>query len=259
MNILQAFILGVLQGLTEFLPVSSSGHLVICQHFLNFAGPELVFDVAMHFATLIAVIIYFRSEIGKMLASIFRPQDKEGRNTLIFIIYGTIPAGAIGLIFGDFFEKLFQSASSAAGMLLFTGLILLSTLLPRKATKTLWHLKWYDAVIVGLAQAVAILPGISRSGSTIAAGLHTGIEKKDAAKFSFLLALPAIFGASLLELKDINTLPSSSIPAILIGMISAAVIGYLAIAAMLKIVNRGKLYYFAPYCFALGIITLILL
>jgi len=259
LNIFQALILGILQGLTEFLPISSSGHLVIAQHFLNYAGPELVFDVALHFATLIAVVIYFRAEIGKMISAIFHPQDVEGRRTLVLLIYGTIPAGIIGLTFKDFLESLFSSAGNAAIMIIITGCILLSSRINRKAHKTLWKLKWFDAVIVGTAQAVAIIPGISRSGSTIVTGIHLGFDKKDAARFSFLLSVPAILGASFLHLKDMDSFPLENIPSLLTAMAAAAIMGYLSIAVLLKIIGQGKLYYFAPYCFAVGIITLIFL
>ena len=256
MTIWQAVALGALQGLTEFLPVSSSGHLVIGQYFLGLREPELIFDVAVHFATMIAVIIHFRQDIGKLWSSLFKRSELEGRRTVLIIIIGTIPAAIVGLFFGDFFAGLFSSAKFAAWMLLVTGGILMSTLIPSRGTKRMFGLKWYDALIVGIAQALAILPGISRSGATIVTSLHINFRKNDAAKFSFLLSLPAILGASVIQLRDVASINAEFIVPMIIGMITAGFTGYLAVALMLKIVNRGRLFYFAPYCFIVGVITL---
>ena len=250
--------MGILQGLTEFLPVSSSGHLVIGQYFFGLGEPELLFDIGVHFATMAAVVIYFRKDVFKLFKGIFTRREEKGKKTAYAIIIGTIPAVVVGLLFRDFFESLFNSPKSASVMLMITGVILLSSVFGKPKGKRIWGIKWFDALMVGIAQAAAILPGISRSGSTITAALHLGIEKEDAAKFSFLLALPAIFGATVLELGDLVSASAEQLVPLAIGMLSAGVTGYLAIAIMLKMVNRGKLYAFAPYCILLGITVLII-
>lgn len=258
LSILQALLLGIIQGLTEFLPISSSGHLVIGQYFLRLREPELFFDISVHFATMIAVVIYFRSEVFKLIKGLFLRNEVEGRKTLLIIIIGTIPAAVIGYTLSSFFESAFSNPKMTSVMLMLTGFILLTTIPARPVGKKMWRLKWSDALIVGMAQAAAIMPGISRSGSTIAAGLHLGFKRDDAARFSFLLSLPAIFGATLFEAKDIASLPASQLVTVASGMLAAGIVGYLAIHYMLKIVSRGKLFWFAPYCIALGLVVFFL-
>jgi len=255
LNVLQALILGILQGLTEFLPISSSGHLVIAQNLLGLTEPELLFDVGVHFATMIAVIIYFRRELVKLIAGFLGGKDKAARRTAFGIIWGTLPAVIAGITLKDFFESLFNSPKTASVMLLATGAILLSSLAAKSKNKKIWGIRWLDAVLIGCAQALASLPGFSRSGSTIVAGLYLGLKKEDAAKFSFLLALPAIFGAGLLEAKELSSLANHQILPLIVGILAAGLTGYLAIAIMLKIVSQGKLYAFAPYCIILGLVV----
>ncbi len=259
MTIWQAVLLGIIQGLTEFLPVSSSGHLVIGEHFLGITEPELIFNVAVHFATVVAVMIFFRKELFKMIRSFFVKDDAEGRRMAYFLIIGTIPAAIAGVGFKSFFERLFESAFVAAIMLLLTAVILISTKFAGKSKKEMWKMKWLDVLVIGIAQALAIFPGISRSGATIAASLHLGISRKDAARFSFLLSLPAIIGATLLQAREVSTLAGSDLLVLLAGMISAGLVGYLAMAMMMRIVSGGKLYYFGFYCLSAGILTLIFL
>ena len=259
MTIWQAVLLGIIQGLTEFLPVSSSGHLVIGEHFLGIMEPELIFNVAVHFATVVAVMIFFRRELFKMIRSFFVKGDAEGRRMAYFLIIGTIPAAIAGIGFKSFYERLFESAFAAALMLLVTAGILISTKFAGKAKKDMWKIKWLEVLVIGVAQALAIFPGISRSGATIAASLHLGITREDAARFSFLLSLPAIIGATLMQAREVSSLAGSDLLVILGGMISAGLVGYLAVAMMLRIVSRGKLYYFGFYCLAAGILTLIFL
>ena len=259
MTLWKAALLGIIQGLTEFLPISSSGHLVIGQHLLDLQEPEMLFDVGVHFATLIAVLIYFRREIFTILSGFFKGDDKPARNMGIIIIIGTIPAVLVGLLFSDLIETAFSSPKMASVMLIVTGLVLISTARLKKMKRNFWEIKWHHALIVGVAQAIAILPGISRSGATISASLHLGISSEDAARFSFILSLPAIFGAALFEARKIAAVPVSEFPALIVGMLAAGIVGYLAIAVMLKIVSRGKLYYFAPYCILLASIILLTL
>ncbi len=258
MTYLQALLLGVIQGLTEFLPISSSGHLVIGQHFLGLRQPELFFDVSVHFATLIAVLVYFRSEVLKLVRGAFIPRETAGRKTLLLIILGTVPAVIVGFTLNRFMESAFGSPKMASVMLLLTGVILLTTIPARPRGKKLWSLKWLDAVLVGIAQAAAIMPGISRSGATIAASLHLGIERDDAARFSFLLSIPAILGAAVYEGKDVSAVSSDQLLVVLTGMLAAGIVGYAAIHIMLKIVSQGRLHFFAPYCIALGMIVFFL-
>jgi len=256
LTVWKALLLGLIQGLTEFLPISSSGHLVIGQHLLGIQEAELLFDTGVHFATMGAILFYFRKDIARLFIGFFGKGDLEGRHTANMIILGTIPAVIVGFLFKDFFEDLFNSPQAAAWFLLITGMILLSTLIAKPKKKYLWKVKWFDALVVGIAQAFAILPGISRSGSTIAAGLHLGIDRESAARFSFLLSLPAIFGAGILQLKDVISINSTELLPLFSGMLSAGISGYFAIAVMLKIVGKGKLYIFAPYCLILGIVVL---
>ena len=230
---------------------------MIGQHLLGLQKPELLFDVGVHFATLGAVVVYFRREIWKILSGIFSKKDAPAKRTALIIIIGTIPAVIVGFTFADFFESLFNSPKTASAMLMVTGIILLTTIKSGSGRKVMWKLKWYDALIVGTAQAAAILPGISRSGATIAASLHLGVKGDDAARFSFLLALPAILGAAVLEAKEILVVPTSELPALGAGIIAAGLVGYFAISVMMKIVSRGKLFYFAPYCIIMGIIVML--
>ena len=251
--------MGIVQGLTEFLPVSSSGHLVIGQHFLGLNEPELLFDTGVHFATMIAVVIYFRKNILELIMGFIGKGEPGDRRTAFCIIIGTVPAVIVGLFLKDYIEQLFNSPGFASLMLIVTGIILVSSLYSKSSTKSMSGMKYFDALIIGISQAFAIIPGISRSGATIAMALHLGIKKEDAARFSFLLALPAIFGAGLLQSFELSNITAGEIFPLLLGMISAGVTGYLAIAFMLKLVGRGKLYVFAPYCIILGITVLIIL
>ena len=255
MTYFQALLLGIVQGLTEFLPISSSGHLVIGQYYLGLRQPELLFDVAVHFGTFLAVVVYFRREVYRLLKGVVRPRSDDGRLAWL-IALGTVPAVFAGALLNELVEDYFGSPDIAAFMLILTGLLLVSTLLTGRGVKSMHRIKWFDAILVGVAQACAIMPGLSRSGSTIVVGLFLGIKKVDAARFSFLLSLPAIFGAVIWEGRHIGSAPNEILLPILAGTIAAGLVGYLSIAVMLKVVSRGKLYYFAPYCFLLAIFVL---
>jgi undecaprenyl-diphosphatase len=194
-----------------------------------------------------------------LIKSIFSTTDKEARRLVLNLLLASVPAGIAGILFNDFFETMFGSPKTSALMLLLTGIIVLSAIFSRPRGKSQWNLKWHDALIVGIAQALAIMPGISRSGSTITAGLHLGIEGKDAASFSFLLSIPAILGAALVEGGKISLFPLEQWPILALGMISAGIMGYITIASMMKILSKGKLYYFAPYCILVGMIAFFML
>lgn len=255
MTALQALFLGLVQGLTEFLPVSSSGHLAIAQHFLpNFEQPGLLFDVLLHFATTLAVVIYFRKDVWRLLSCLFRkdPYAVDDRHLLLMLVVGSIPTAIIGLTFKDFFEGLFDNLLVVGCMLIITALLLFVGEKVRRDGRQLPQLLANDALLVGVVQGMAIIPGISRSGSTIACLLLRGIDGEAAARFSFLLALPAVGGAMLLSLKDLEHLPIEHLPAYGLGALAAFVSGLFAIRWLMNVVRRKRLAGFAVYCLLVG-------
>ncbi|HEX7401930.1 MAG TPA: undecaprenyl-diphosphate phosphatase [candidate division Zixibacteria bacterium] len=268
MSLLQAIILGLVQGLTEFLPISSSGHLVLGESLLKVKFDDISFEVFLHLGTLLAVVIFFRHSIWKMLRAVwFKVKSiliKNGTTSYLdedwrlfwLIVLGSVPAGLIGVGFKDFLEKTFSSVRIVSVMLLFTGSVLFLTRFFKGLRE---KLKWGDAIWVGLAQAIAILPGVSRSGLTISAGIFRKVEPGKAAEFSFLLSLPAVIGACVLELKDVVSQSNTSrgLGIYLAGAVTALIVGYLAIKFLLKVIKRGKFQYFGYYCFALGFFFLI--
>lgn len=254
MTILEALILGIVQGLTEFLPVSSSGHLVILQHLFAINEPPLTFDVLVHVGTLVAVFIAFWRDIISILRRPFQ-------RVTYLILVGIIPAGIAGYLLAPLFERSFQSMLVVGGGLLFTGFILkFSESIARQKIflKNSDDTRYRDAIFIGLMQALAILPGISRSGSTIAAGLIAGLDRTFAAHFSFLLSIPVIIGAAVFQLQDLNTSVSDAnvIPYI-VGPMAASVVGYISIRIVIRLVDRGSLSVFSYYCWALAAFTLI--
>lgn len=264
MNLLQVIILGVVQGLTEFLPVSSSGHLVLSESLLKIKLSDISFEVFLHFGTLLAVVVYFRRTIQAMLKAVWlkmktpglRNQSDPNGRLFWLIIIGSIPAGLLGVLFKDIIEKSFSSVRFVSLMLLFTGLVLFLTRFFHAAKE---KLSFWDALIIGFAQALAILPGVSRSGLTISTGIFRRVEPKKAAEFSFLLSLPAVLGASVLKLKDVLSQSETGLDlkTYFIGMLIAFVVGYLAIRFLLKIIQKGKFEYFSYYCFGVGLLFLI--
>jgi undecaprenyl-diphosphatase len=269
MSLFQALILGILQGLTEFLPVSSSGHLVLGQHLLNVENPNMLsFDVYVHFGTLISVCIIFRKDITEIaLAFLHALHSKSLKSSYetneyfrlgIAVIIGTIPAGIIGLKYHDQIAEAFQDPKLVAVNMIFTGLILFLTRFTRGVEPR--RLGMLSGFIVGLAQSVAILPGISRSGSTISTGLFLRLSPAMAARFSFLLSIPVIAGAALLETKTlVHQGMEMGYAPFLIGTVAAAVTGFFAIKLLLRIIERGRFSWFAFYCFAVGIAGIILI
>src|SRR6056297_1532627 len=254
MEIIKIVILGLVQGLTEFLPISSSGHLVILQKLFAINENQLLISVLLHFGTLIPVLIVFRKDIIDILSF-----KKNKRHFIFLIIVASIPTAIMGIFFEDFFEKLFSSTISAAFMLIVTGFILLLGDRLANYDNTLSNFKWLNAILVGLAQGFAIIPGISRSGSTITASLIQGLEKEDAARFSFILSIPVIGGAGLLKITDavsvgVNNL---NITAVILGFISAVISGYIAIKYFLYILEKQKLIYFSYYLWIIGVIILL--
>ena len=251
---LEALLIGAVQGLTEFLPVSSSGHLVILQNLLGVKEQPLIFAVLVHMGTLISVLVAFRADIIAILRQPFT------RLTYLIVV-GCIPAGLAGFFLAPLFARAFESLLVVGLGLLFTGVILQVS--ERLAAMTIFgkevrETSYKDALVIGLMQAVAIIPGISRSGSTIAAGLMSGLDREFAARFSFLLSIPVILGAGIFELSDLFAAGmdvSHYIP-YLVGIISAAGFGLLAIKVVMDLVKRGRLSYFSYYVWVLGAVVL---
>jgi undecaprenyl-diphosphatase len=269
MSLFQALILGIVQGLTEFLPVSSSGHLVLGQYLLNVQNPNMLsFDVYVHFGTLISVCIIFRKDIAEIVLALYHAvrtmtlrsayESNEYVRLGLAVLLGTIPAGIIGLKFHDQIAEAFRDPKLVAVDMIVTGLILFLTRFTRDVEPK--RLGLVSGFIVGLAQSVAILPGISRSGSTISAGLFLRLSPATAARFSFLLSIPVIAGAALLESKTVvRQGMEMGFGPFLVGMAAAAITGYFAIKLLLRIIERGRFSWFAFYCFAVGIAGLILI
>ena len=253
MKILQVVFLGIIQGVTEFLPISSSGHLVIFQSFLE-VSEGLTLDVFLHFGTLLAVVIVFREDIAGMIT--LRAKYKK---LTYYVILGSVPAGVIGILFEDIFEELFSTVTVVGFALLVTGILLWISDRMKDEERNLKDMKLSDAVVVGLAQAFAIIPGISRSGSTIVGGLFKGLNRQLAAKFSFLLSVPVIGGATLLEAKNLITEGFGNITflELFAGTLSAVIAGYFSIKLLLKLITQEKLSIFAYYCWAVGISVII--
>jgi undecaprenyl-diphosphatase len=271
LTLIKALLLGAVQGATEFLPVSSSGHLTIVQWLFGLSlesGEMMAFDVCLHFGTLLAIVVIFWREIALMLSCLFRWDGSEtlevrvgmthrqARTLALLLALGTVPAVIVGFLLKHVFEELFSNATAAGAMLLVTGIILWSTRWARERRVGAATMKWWHALAVGVAQAIAIVPGISRSGSTIAGGMWMGLTRDFAARFSFLLAVPAIAGASLLEVKELRYFSHEMVFAAVAGSAVAAVVGFACIKWLLGIVRRGHFSWFAIYCWCAGAATL---
>ena len=268
MDILQAIIIGIVQGLTEFLPVSSSAHLVFAQKLLGVES-SLAFDVFLHLGTLIAVLWFFRWDIIKMIKSwwfsigdILQGRFKEGfkedpyKRLAWYVILATIPVGIVGVLFEDSIDSLFAGELYVPAFFLFvTGTILYLSQRMTSGNVNLNNISAKESLFMGLGQACAILPGLSRSGTTIAAGLTIGLEKEFAAKFSFILSIPAIFGAFIFQIKDIGSAMGANFLPIIIGFVASIIAGYLAIKWMLNLIQNRNLDIFSYYCWAISIIV----
>jgi undecaprenyl-diphosphatase len=272
LNLTQAVSLGIIQGLTEFLPVSSSGHLVLMQNLLGLKEPELLLDICLHVGTLLAIMIVFFKDLRCLLVTLFKtPQkikaagglkalyeDDETFRLGILIICGCISTALLGTFFSKTADALYGSIAIVGGALLVTGVVLWMTrYMATIEGRSQLEMRLIDAFIIGFVQALAIIPGISRSGSTIAAALFLGVNREVAGRFSFLLSLPAVLGALMLSLHgDVIT---TDVPfyMILAGSIVSGMVGYLALIILLKVVKKGKFSYFAPYCWLIGLIALL--
>ena len=252
-TLIEVFILAVVQGLTEWLPISSSGHLVITQKALGLNLP-LIYSVMLHLGTLIVVLTVFRKDIAAIIKAVAKRdfETDEGKLAL-FIVVGSVPTAIIGFIFRDFFESLFSNLPAVGSALLITGALLFLS------EKRLGNKKMNitDSLLIGLAQAIAIIPGISRSGLTISTGLLRKIDKKTAFKYSFLLSAPAIAGATIMESNQLALSNIDPVP-LLLGTIVSMIVGYASLKLLQKIVMSEKIHLFAYYCWLAGA-TIILL
>ena len=272
MTLLSSILLGAVQGITEFLPVSSSGHLAIAEHLLGMSGasdiPEF-FDVLLHLGTLVAVFAAYWEDIRSMVVEFFlgirdlkrhtfRTLLPPARRMILLIIVGTLPLFAV-LPVKDLVAGLGDNMYFVAGALLVTGCLLFASDRVKKGRKTEKNATMRDVLLVGLGQAVATCPGISRSGTTITAGCFVGFERKFAVRYSFLMSIPAILGANILSLKDaIETVVWAEVPVYLVGVAVSAVVGYACIRMLKMIAEKGRFGSFAYYCWIVGILTLVL-
>ncbi len=270
MNILQTIILGIVQGLTEFLPISSSGHLVIFKNIMNAGSPGIVFEIALHFGTMIAICTVFWKDIyliikdvkfsisklksEKKLSEILR--EDQHTNLFFMIIVATIPTAAIALLFEDVFEQLFHTPFLVGCMLIITGTILRFTKNKISTKPNKNRISIISSIIIGTVQGMSITPGISRSGTTIAAATFLGVDKETAARFSFLLSIPAILGAVVTKLDEIRG-NNINLLNLIIGTVVATVVGYIALRYLINLIKRGKFYIFSYYCWIVGLLVMI--
>jgi undecaprenyl-diphosphatase len=243
MNIFNALLLGLIQGLTEFLPISSSGHLVIAQSLIDFSQPGVLFDTVLHLATTAAVIVYFRYKILHIKKADIK-----------ILIIGMLPAVIVGLFFRSFIEDLFTSTKIVGFALLLTATMNYFT---DKAQARRRKINVIDSLVIGAAQAFAIIPGVSRSGSTIFAGTSLGVERSTAAEYSFLLSVPTIIGANVLELYTHGVTDSIPLPQYIIGFIAAFVTGFITIGILMRLLTERRFKFFALYAAIVGILTIV--
>jgi undecaprenyl-diphosphatase len=241
---------GLIQGLTEFLPISSSGHLVLVPALLGREGPDLATSAVLHLGTLLAVLAYFRRDVVGMLRF-----GRDGRNLLKLLVIGTIPAAVVGLTAGDAIDSALSDPRIVSGSLVVTGIVLLAARRFSIRTRSVEEATTRDAMAVGLAQAIALVPGISRSGMTITAGVGRRLQSTEAARYSFLLGIPAIAGAGLLKFADLLDRGEGIPGSLWVGLGVAAVSGYVAIAVLLRLLSRIGLGPFGLYCVAAGVIS----
>ena len=268
--LLKSIILGLIQGLTEFLPISSSGHLVICKNLLDMETQGVIWEIALHFSTLLAIIGVFYKDIFMILKSsclsckkLFSGESiihifKNEPHTRIFllIIIGTIPTVIIAFSFRTAFESLFNKPGITGYMLIVTGTMLWFTKYDLRTNSNKKNLGIYDALIIGAVQGLAITPGISRSGTTIATATFRGVDRETAARFSFLLVIPVILGAMAMMAKDTITLKNEEISFLIIGSVVALITGYISLRILIRIVNNGKLHLFSYYCWPVGLFVI---
>lgn len=265
MDLIQALILGIVQGATEYIPVSSSAHLVLVPWLLGWPDPSFEFEVLVQLGTLVGVFVFFWQDIvaivRAVLSGLFQRQPFGTFEARLgwLVVVATIPAVVLGLLLKDYFEAAFAAPVFAGGLLIITAALLVVAERFGSRTRELESMGWLDAVIVGFWQVAAMLPGISRSGATISGAVLRGFDRTSAARFSFLMSIPALLGAGLLALLDLlqaGTL-ASQLPSITVGFIAAAISGYLCIRWLLGYLQRHSLYVFAAYCAAVSVLTVV--
>jgi undecaprenyl-diphosphatase len=264
MDLFQALILGLVQGATEYIPVSSSAHLVIVPWLLGWPDPSFQFEVLVQWGTLVGVFLFFWADIWAIIKAVLlglkqrKPLATFEAKLGWLVVVATVPAAILGLTFKDYFEAAFAAPVFAGGLLILTALLLVIAERFGSRTLELEKLGWLDAVIVGFWQAAAILPGVSRSGATISGAVLRGYSRPAAARFSFLISIPALLGAGLVALKDLLEAGSlgQELPAITVGFVAAAIAGYVCIRWLLHYLQRHSLYIFAAYCTVFSIVTI---
>ncbi len=262
MNTFSSAFLGVLQGITEFLPVSSSGHLVLGQYFLGIKEPQVFFDVALHVATLMVVLYFFRHDIANAVLEVMDalrqfPSQKEKifNSEILKVAISTIPIAVAGLLGRDFIERMFADPRFVAYNMITTGCILIVTRFRSGGSARNNEVSWMQAIAIGVAQIFALAPGISRSGITISSALLLGCSREAAARFSFFLFIPAVVGAFILEFVKLDV-GGIYWGVVISGFFAALISGYIALKWLIRLVKRGVFYRFAFYCWAIGILTL---
>lgn len=263
MSIIESIVLGIIQGLTEFLPVSSSGHLVLAQHFLGINEAGISFEIVVHLGSLLAVLIYFHKDIFALLLSatkLFSSKksynDVNNLKILGYLLLATIATAVIGFTFKSKFEALYNIPLAVAIALSVTGLILyISDKIPNGSFDD-YNIGWGKAIMIGIGQAFAIIPGISRSGTTIAFALFSKMKREQAAKFSFLLSIPAILGAALLDFMDMEAIETATLVKYSAGAIAAFISGFIVIALLINLIKKKKLKYFSYYCWLLSLVSI---
>ena len=255
MTWLEAVILGIIQGLTEFLPISSSGHLVLAQHFMEIHEKGVLLEVILHMGTLAAIFIYYWNDLQNLIRDIFNGSS-EARTYILYLIVATVPAVCAGFFFEDHIESAFIPAV-VIWMLMITGLAVGFTYFVNNQSGR--DFTYMIVLYLGFAQAIALLPGISRSGITISVALLMGIKHREAAKFSFFMAIPALLGASMLQMVKVDNIQQIALFPLIMGFFTAAMVGYLVINWLLAVISKGKFYLFSLYCFTIAIIAYILI
>jgi undecaprenyl-diphosphatase len=260
MTTFQALVLGILQGLSEFLPVSSSAHLTLAPWLFHWPDPGLSFDVALHFGTLLAVLWYFRAEWGRLIRAFgsllaTRRADTVDKRRVVYLIIATIPGAIGGFLLESRAESAFRSPALIAAMLMLMGLVLWLTDKVRSAARPLEQMRWTDAALIGLSQVLALVPGVSRSGATITAGRGLAFDRESAAKFSFLMSMPIIAAAAVLKVPQVVRETGFTTP-LLVGVLASAISGWLAISVVMRYVTRHSYGIFAAYRIVLGLIVL---
>lgn len=260
---IKALILGIIQGISEFLPISSSGHLVVFGEYLNMSMPGNTLEIMLHVGTLFSVIVCFREKIFLLIKDffgLFKSNYKSSFNTktnfVVLLIIASIPAAVIGLLLDSYLEKVFESVLFVGFALLLTGIILFISTKIKIGTKTMEDITIKDAIFIGIAQSIAVVPGISRSGMSITAGLFKNLDRKNAAEWSFLMSLPVIAGAAILKIPSLLRVTDLNYANLFVGIISSFIFGILAIKILLKVIQSDKWKYFSYYCLIVGTVLI---